>query len=220
MNEYDTFVKHEQEFGKNFLKQKQVLDDRYDENDYIVIKNIWKDKSLINNIYQIIDDIINIEKIERKIRFLMIGDFLFSLTSNDLSDPAEFVMKTTRNAYITRIRLRAIINTLYGCDYETYIIIHQKLLIGLRIEDIIKRNTMRSVENNVWNTVIYFQLKTKIKIEKHPLGECKLPYVVMDIGNTKYSVGSFRNIWKIKRKKREMEDFTIPYNTIIIANQI
>ena len=49
-------------------------------------------------------------------RYLIIGDFLFSLSSADLTEPSELLLKTTRNAYIERMRLRATINILFDCE--------------------------------------------------------------------------------------------------------
>jgi hypothetical protein len=64
----------------------------------------------------VIDDITKREKNKDVLRFLMIGDFLFSLTSFDIKDPSELIFKTTRDQYIKRIRLRADINIMFGCD--------------------------------------------------------------------------------------------------------
>jgi len=44
------------------------------------------------------------------------GDFLFSLTSFDLYDPAELIFKTPRNKYIDRIQTRAAINIFFKID--------------------------------------------------------------------------------------------------------
>jgi hypothetical protein len=73
------------------------------------------DQNFIDSIYIIIDDLID-KKLSNEHRFLVIGDFFFSFMSHDFKDPSEFYMKINRNSYITKIKVRADINTLLGVD--------------------------------------------------------------------------------------------------------
>jgi hypothetical protein len=69
------------------------------------------------------------------------------MTSSDLSDPSHLIFKTNRNDYINKIRLRASINVTFNCNFEDYVILHKKLLIGLRMNKIIKKTQVRIIDN-------------------------------------------------------------------------
>lgn len=221
MNSYDEYLDKERANSSIFLKNFQIVDDRFDENEYKLIKSIWKNQSLIDIIYAEIDDVLHIEKAESDLRFVIISDFLFSMTSFDIRDPSEIVFKITRSEYFKRIKLRASINTFLNYNWEKYLLIHKKLLIGLRKVNILERAQVRTQKDGVWETTIYIKLKVDVDvIDENTIGYSRLPFIVISIYDTKYSIGSFRNIWKIKRKKREMEDINISYDSIIKANQI
>lgn len=221
MNSYNKYLENEKIYSEKFLKYHQILDERFNECDYNLVKAIWHDTNLINGIYTVIDDLLLSYKLNKNLRFLFIGDFLFSLFSFDLNDPSELVLKTSRNSYIYRIKLRGSINILFDCEWEKYIELHKKLLIGLRDKKILKRTQIRSLKEDVWHTTIYFILETSILLDpKHIINVSKYAFVVINIHSVKYSLGSFRNLWKIKRKKREMEDIEISYDSVIKANQI
>ena len=96
---------------------------------------------LINVLYGIIDELIAEFKYPSSYRYLIIGDFLFAFQCNDRSDPANIIFKASRSDYIRSIELRASINNNLGIDKQQYILFHKKLLIGLRISNILKKNT-------------------------------------------------------------------------------
>ena len=148
MNSYEKFIEIEKEYSDRFLQSHQIGESRFYEDSYKKINQIWKEIKLINSIYETIDDIIKSFDFEKNIRFLIMGDFLSSLCSNEVIDPAEIILKTTRNAYFSRINLRASINLTFNYDYEKYILIHQKLLIGLRLKNILLRNIIRTKEGD------------------------------------------------------------------------
>lgn len=176
---------------------------------------------LINNIYSVIDDIVSNEKLIWDLRFLIIGDFLFSIGSSEMQDPAELIFKTTRNSYFNRIRVRATINTIFGYDWSKYILVHQKLLIGLRLNKSIKKNVVRTSKNNMWETVVYITLKINSFCESEKvLNISGKPFIIIDICGIKYSVSSFRNLLKVSSKKKEMESVAISYDGVIKSNQI
>ena len=64
------------------------------------------------------------ENINKNLRFLIIGDLLFSLLINNNYDPYESIFKISRNEYLKRIRLRSLINTTFDLDYYKCILIH------------------------------------------------------------------------------------------------
>ena len=70
--------------------------------------------------------------------------------------------------------------------------------------------------------MVYYIIKVNVEfpVKEWLIGFSNKPFIIVSIHNIKYSVGSFRNIWKIKRKKREMEEIDICYNSIVKANQI
>lgn len=222
MNGYESLIENEKKVSEKFLTSLQVFDERFNYEDYDLIKEIFTNSEIIDKIYYIIDDIVNSLKENYRVRFLVMSDFLFSMTSYELSDPSNIILKTSRSSYIENIKIRAKINKCIGLDSERYILIHKKLLIGLRITNILKRTKIRKLENDSWETIIYMQiigikivLKSNIRI-----GFSEKPFIVKDIEDNIYSISSFRNIWKAKRKKREMQEFRICIKSIIKANQI
>jgi hypothetical protein len=196
MNGYESLIENEKKVSEKFLTSLQVFDERFNYEDYDLIKEIFTNSEIIDKIYYIIDDIVNSLKENYKVRFLVMSDFLFSMTSYELSDPSNIILKTSRSSYIENIKIRAKINKCIGLDSERYILIHKKLLIGLRITNILKRTKIRKLENDSWETIIYMQiigikivLKSNIRI-----GFSEKPFIVKDIEDNIYSISSFRNI--------------------------
>ena len=220
---HSKILENEKICSTSFLQSLQIFDQRFDTKEYEFIETL----SLYinyNEILMVIKNIIkdvNLEKNEKNIEFLILIDFLFSMTSVDFRDPANIFFKTTRNEYLQKISLRAAINIYFNCDYLTYITIHKKLLIGLRLKNILIKTEIRTKVENTWSTVIYFSLNNipETKYDNN-LGKSELPFILVDIENSKYSLGSFRNIWKVKRKKREMDDAIVCYKSAIKANQL
>ena len=70
--------------------------------------------------------------------------------------------------------------------------------------------------------MIYYIIKVDVEfpVKEWLIDFSNKPFIMVSIYNIKYSVGSFRNIWKIKRRKREMEEIDICYSSIVKANQI
>jgi hypothetical protein len=148
MDQYKNFIENEKKFSKKFLDSLQIFDERFNEEDYEFIKKIFMNNNLIDKIYYVIDDIIRELKQDYNMRYLVMGDFLFSMTSKELSDPSNLIFKTNRNDYINKIKLRSTINSLIGFESDTYILLHKKLIIGLRINDILERKEIRTIKDN------------------------------------------------------------------------
>lgn len=216
---YKDFINNEKILNDKFLKSEQIFINRFDESEYLLLEKIFDDESLINNIYKVIDKIILQEKIEWNYRFLIIGDFLFSMTSLDIKDPYNIILKTSRNDYINKILIRAEVNTIFNCDFNKYTKIHKKLLIGLRKYGIIEKHVIKILSSD-WETIIYFRLKADIKNIENTMniGISENPFYISF--NKKYLIGSFRNILRLKRKKKEMEDFKICTISVIKSNAI
>lgn len=223
---YIKFLETEKIHSKIFFDHFKIENEkRFEEEDYLFIKKILNEKlceKIINIIKKIISEI-NKEKLDSKVDIinLILGDFLFSLISNDLNNPFELFFKFNRDDYIQRIRLRALINEKFGINYYEYIKLHKKLLLGLRGEGCTNRIIIKTKKEN-WNTFIYFQLNFEQNLSEKtlPKGVSKKPFLIRNIFDTNYAISNFRNIWKIKRKKREMVDFPISKEGIIAANNI
>lgn len=214
---YENFIKEERKYGKKFLQMNQIFEDRFDECEYTVVKALFKNESVVSNILKNIDDLMRKEGIKCISMYVILGDFIFSMSSFSIEDPSNLILKTSRNDYFKRIWERAEINKGFGCDYSSYVNLHRKLLLGLRADGILEKNVIRRKENEHWESVVYFKLFLEGKIEI-PLGYSKFPFVISM--SQKYSIGSFRNIWTLKRKKREMEDFPICIKSIIKSNNL
>lgn len=143
MDAYGKLINNEKKLNTNFLLSECILDYRFDENEYSLLKKIFEKEKLIKKIFEIIDILVNEEKLELESRYLIMADFIFSITFNSTRDNAYLALKITRNDYINKIKVRAEINTVFGYDYYQYIKIHKKLLIGLRIEKVLERSIIR-----------------------------------------------------------------------------
>ncbi len=196
----------------------------FEVNYYKFIELIFNDQSFINKTYNVIDDLIKSFKLDRNKRFLIIGDFLFSIVSYGFDDPFEFVLKIERNSYINKIKLRASINTIFGIKPDDYILLHQKLLIGLVLNNTLIKKEVKIKKDN-WEKIIYFQLNInnskEINLEKLiPLGFSEKPFKIINIDSKAYLISSFRNVWKCRRKKRELEGVNLSNKILIKSNQI
>jgi hypothetical protein len=69
------------------------------------------------------------------------------MTQFNINNPSSFIFKITRDEYIRNLRIRAELNAELGFDYNNYIKMHKKLLIGLRQEKIIERTIIRRFKN-------------------------------------------------------------------------
>lgn len=214
---YENFVKEEREYGKKFLQMNQIFEDRFDECEYTVAKALFKNESMVSAILGNIGDLMKKEDIKCIPMNVILGDFIFSMSSFSIEDPSNLILKTSRNDYFRRIGERAEINKGFGCEYHNYIDLHKKLLLGLRADGIVEKNVIRRKDKEQWESVVYFKLLLEGRIEI-PLGYSKFPFVISM--NQKYSIGSFRNIWTLKRKKKEMEDFPICIKSVIRSNNL
>jgi hypothetical protein len=143
-NLYDKILNNEKEVSKIFLQKIKISQKKIDENDYAHVKNICSNTDLIEKICKTISEVCDFEK---KSILLILTDFLFSITSYGMKDPANLIFKTTRSDYINNIRLRAIINSTFGYEPLNYINIHRKLIIALKVKEIIKKYDIRILEN-------------------------------------------------------------------------
>lgn len=178
-------------------------------------------------IYEIIDDILIKENnaqsciSNKELRHLIFGDFIFALITIEFSDPSSLGFKTTRHKYMHSCKTRENILKCMTNSTINYIRIHQKLLIGLRSINLIKKSEVRTKINS-WKTIVYFEINFNIKFNvKYILSSCsKTPFIIITLFNTNYSISNFRNINIVKRKKPEMNEFEINLTSIIKANQI
>ena len=214
---YENFIKEEREYGKKFLQMNQIFEDRFDECEYTVAKALFKNESMVSAILENIGDLMKKEGIKCMPMNVILGDFIFSMSSFSIEDPSNLILKTSRNDYFRRIGERAEINKSFGCEYHSYIDLHKKLLLGLRADGIVEKNVIRRKDKEQWESVVYFKLLLEGRIEI-PLGYSKFPFVISM--SQKYSIGSFRNIWTLKRKKKEMEDFPICIKSVIKSNNL
>ena len=211
---YESFIEDEREYSRRFLKMNQICEDRFDEYEYSVIKALFNNESMISKIFVIINDLIKKEGFKYPSKYIIFGDFVFSMSSFSLEDPSNLIFKTSRSDYFKRINERAEINKDFGYQPNDYVILHKKLMIGLRAVKVIERTILRKKDDN-WETIIYFKLVMPGRIDL-PLGFSKFPFIISL--NKEYSIGSFRNIWLLKRKRREMEDFPICTKSVVRGN--
>jgi hypothetical protein len=61
---YNDFINEEREFSRKFLKSNQINEDRFDENEYPIIKILFKDTKKVNKIFEIIDDLVKEKDLE------------------------------------------------------------------------------------------------------------------------------------------------------------
>jgi hypothetical protein len=91
----------------------------------------------------VIDNVVKKEGMDPSIRFIVLGDFLFSIMDYNRNNPTSFIYKISRGEYISKIMLRANVNMVLGHDFFKYIHLHKVLLVGFRKEGIVERNFIR-----------------------------------------------------------------------------
>jgi hypothetical protein len=140
------FMQMEKKISRFFFRQLKIFSNRFYESEYAFLKPLLMDEYFMNRILTVIDDII--KDVPNVNRFVVLGDFLFSMTFCELNDPANSIFKTTRNDYIDRIKFRAAININLGYEPMEYIKIHKKLLIGLRLAAILQKIEVRTKKDS------------------------------------------------------------------------
>lgn len=220
MNDFNTFLENEKDLNIKFLEHFQITEERFDIEEYEMLKKLWLKQDLIDEIYHVIDDILKTLGCDTNWRFIIIGDFLFSLISINFSNPNELIFRITRNEYFIKIRLRLLVFSLFNKNWDKYLIIHKKLLIGLCNKNIAIKKVFKIYENKTWKSVSLYkfsfseiQFEDNIVLHKH----C---FIIINLVGVWCGVKNLRNIYKIKRKSREMRDVQISHNGLIKANQL
>lgn len=152
---YEEFLENERKLCKRFLENQHVYDDRFIENEYAVVRKMFENEGMILKVYEIVEDLIKKEGYISK--HTVVGDFLFSMCSFDMSDPAFVIAKINKNEYLKNISIRADINRLFGYDYYKYVDIHKRLLLGLRGNNVIRGDVIRKF-NVEWYSISYLKM--------------------------------------------------------------
>ena len=127
----------------------------FNEMDYTHLKVFWEDKEKLDKIYEIIDDL---NPFVYGYRYSFVLDFFFAMTAYKIGSDISGVHGIDRAEYMERIVLRANIARVLGCEYTKYVLVHQKMLIGLRIKRIISRIVVRSANSGGWGSHTYLSL--------------------------------------------------------------
>jgi len=223
-NVLEEYIEYENKHSNEFLENMKMKKNRFSKEEYNLFEPIFKN-NIIEKICNVIKNLIKEQKLSEEAEFMILGDFLFSMTSCDLRDPSNIIFKTSRNDYLDKIVLRCNINEYFKYSWYNsfvYLETHKKLLIGMTLEKILKKKIIKKNKNGSWESRVYYSIEVPELGKKHIgfLGICNQPFVIRKILNSSYSVGSFRSIWKIKRKKREMENKNMSYSGVDKMNKI
>ena len=157
---YEDFIKNEKEFSIRFLKSQQILPDRFDEDEYLVIKELFENVSMIEKIYEVIEYILKKEKIYNISKIIVMGDFLFSMGCLNSKDPVSLVLKISRDDYEYQIDISSIKSTennlsnsnnnsnCLNCNFDN---IQNPTIASIKLKDKIRNrgisnNKMRKIE--------------------------------------------------------------------------
>lgn len=186
---YEEFLENEKACASEMFRN-MVVEIEFDEDEYLFIKEL--DGESLAKIIDMIDDIIGVD--DKRLRYLIFGDFIFTVSGCENADPTNIVCKISRSDYISKILFRASIATLFGYKYYDYIEHHKKLLIGVSIENVGKKTVVRSFGDS-WVSIVYFQFKfIEFPVNRRVYGPSKIPFVMRTFFGSKYSFSSFRNI--------------------------
>ncbi len=223
---YKKFISNEKFYSKKFSCFFNLNNNKnFNESEYKHLKPFFKDEKFITQLIYEIEIILQKQKFNIDAKYLVLGDFFFSMFSHSTEDPAYLIFKNTRNKYIKNLNLRFHINKNISDIWtrETHLLIHQKLLIGLVDKNLLQKDTIRLNANDNWECIVYYTCKLTKKESNFfnlPIGYSYEPFEIIEISGTKYSISSFRNVWPAKRKKREMEEIDLPYDSVEKANKI
>jgi len=203
----------------------------FNSDDYKFLLKFYENKIFIEKIYSAAVEIANLYKFHDSLIHLIVCDFLFAICSfNGYSIQHNFSYIITRGEYLSKIRVRCVIYDIIGIDYHKYLESHKKFLIALRKKNIIERAIVKKIEKikqtNNHSTVIFIKLLLKENnIINYVRDDVSLdisntPFLQVKLYNTEYLISSFRNVFKILRKKKEMQFISIDYNSIIKSSRI
>lgn len=184
-----------------------------DENHFLnkdLINFLINNENIINKIVLIIEDVFKISDRKSDFKYIILFDFLTIFFDHDVFYLESLIFKLERRVYFEKIKMRAKINTLFGINFGEYIITHQKLLIGLRIEGFLERLLYRNHDGEKWNTNCFYIFNANIlKSENFSISLAETPFYFKNILGEHYLIQHFRNIHSVKRKKKEMREFQI-----------
>lgn len=204
----------ENEFSKTFNKEILSEDREFDKSEYSLVERVFENDVFIEEALRVIENLCMNKKIDLKYLYLILGDFLFSMSIKEVVNPENLILRVTRNQYIGEIRLRAVINAKI-IDPDLYIELHKKLLIGLRNSGLISRKIALFYDEN-WSSQVILSISIKSIEVRHMIESClsKEPFLIRKIGTSTYCVKSFRSMFKLKRKRREMVSREIDYSGV------
>jgi len=197
---------------------------RFDETDYELIENIWGSK-LVIDLFEHVDLIIKSEGLPEELKYLMIGDFLFSLHNKDIIGGKTSVLNQERSVFLYYIKFRCNINEFFnysGYTVKKYELAMKKLLISAEYCGNIKRSFIKVRTAEGFNTVVLLKVKAfEVYFKKDKIsGVSKAPFYLKTISESEYSVSSFRNMYKTKRIKTEMDDVFITFEGVRSAQNM
>lgn len=146
MLEYRNFLENEKDINYNVERMLGVKMN-FNIDDYRFLIPIFKDEIFIKNILDIIVNITgNFGDI--RLKYLMLGDFLFSFLGSTPKGDDNLLFTINKEDFFINIRFRASINVFAEYDYHSYVKLHQKLVVALRGNNIIHKNTIRSKDSD------------------------------------------------------------------------
>jgi hypothetical protein len=164
-------------------------------------------------IYNLVEDIWGKEYPHKH---YVVGDVLEAfLVNNSLST----ALSITREEYLRKIRMGWVFRRVLGIPNHQYVTRHQKLLIGLKQEGIIKKIVITTKNDDGFNKVVIFKLNFK-RINRIYLGMSSNPYDFTYIENIPFSINSFRDYIPAHRCNKKMVERIGDYSGCIKSNHI
>lgn len=224
--EFRKFIKNEEKNSKKFLEKMEIEGDRFYIEEYETLRPFFR-KPILEILLKSIDDLTG-EKIKNRderfenLKYTILGDFLFSIKTSDLVEVEDMLFTTSRNEYLNYIVVRCRINEYLNFNSFEYLEIHKKLLMGLWIDKLLEKIVVRTNRKKKWMSSVFYELKGKNQNIKKDvfIGVCKEKFVIKKIIDWDMCIGSYRSIWRVKRKKSKMFDFKIDYNGVEKAHEV
>lgn len=194
-------IYNEEKLSIEFYNRNNMYNIKFNESNYFLLKYVCNDINITNNIIKSIRDVIKDLKV-KVCENLVFCDFVSAFKPKNIVTPNWAYIKTTRNEYLKEIKIRSYINNL-DFDYELF---HKKLIISLRLNNVITRKEVRAFNNEKWYTSIQYTLG----IENYDLNwvneviNIENPFKIIFIEKKPYMCSSFRNIYPAIVKKKEL----------------
>ena len=81
---YQEYIAYEKKLARIFAQNAQTPRTQFNERDYLLVEEVCDNVETVANVFSVIDGVLKNERLGAEYRFLVFGDFLFSIISYEM----------------------------------------------------------------------------------------------------------------------------------------